>query len=225
MNEKTGRHIHLNMALIGGFFGGFAVINHMDLLASAQTSNLISLALILVGRSSTETLARLGSLGIYVLALVLTVAVPRVLKWNNQLVSIAVDILALISIAFMPDTLDHFVAMYPIFFAMAYQWCSFPTSDGYVSATIFSTNNLRQCVTAFASYLCDRDAKMLAKACMYGKVLLLFHIGVALSWFSCQYFGTHGALLALLPCFTALVQVLLSLNILSFTTARQASHI
>lgn len=224
MNEKAERHIHLNMALIGGFFGGFAVINHMDLLASAQTSNLISLALILVGRSSTETLARFGALGVYVLALALTVVVPRVLKWNNQLVSITLDILALFSIAFMPDTVDHFVAMYPIFFAMAYQWCSFPTSEGYVSATIFSTNNLRQCVTAFAAYLCDRDSRMLGKACMYGKVLLLFHIGVAFSWFACQLFGTHGALLALIPCMTALVQILISLNALPFTF-REASHI
>lgn len=216
MNEKTERHIHLNMTLIGGFFGGFAVINHVDLLASAQTSNLISLALILVGRSSTETLARIGALGVYVLALALTVVVPRIFKWNNQLVSIAVDALALISLAIMPGTLDHFVAMYPIFFAMAYQWCSFPTSEGYVSATIFSTNNLRQCVTAFTSYICDRDPKMLGKACMYGKVLLLFHIGVAFSWFACRYFGTRGALLALVPCLTALLQILVSMHVLPF---------
>ena len=224
MNKKAERHIHLNMALIGGFFGGFAVINHMDLLASAQTSNLISLALILVGRSSAEALARVGALGIYILALALTVMVPRILKWNNQLASIAIDVLALISLAFMPDTLDHFVAMYPIFFAMAYQWCSFPTSEGYVAATIFSTNNLRQCVTAFTAYACDRDPKMLAKACMYGKVLLMFHIGVAFSWFACQFFGTRGALLALLPCMTALVQMLVSLHAVPFLL-RKASHI
>ena len=224
MSEKTERHIHLNMALIGGFFGGFAVINHMDLLASAQTSNLISLALILVGRSSAETLTRFGALLVYILALGLTVAVPRILKWNNQLVSITLDILALISIAFIPDTVDHFVAMYPIFFAMAYQWCSFPTSEGYVSATIFSTNNLRQCVTAFAAYLCDRDPKMLGKACMYGKVLLLFHIGVAFSWFACQSFGTHGAFLALIPCMTAMIQILISMNALPFFI-RETSHI
>ena len=224
MNEKTERHIHLNMALIGGFFGGFAVINHLDLLASAQTSNLISLALILVGRSSEETLARVGALGVYVLGLALTVAVPRILKWNNQLVSIVIDVLALFSVAFMPDTLDHFVAMYPIFFAMAYQWCSFPTSEGYVSATIFSTNNLRQCVTAFATYLCDHYRKMLGKACMYGKVLLLFHIGVAFSWFACQRFGTHGALLALVPCLTALIQVLSRMNALPFVL-RETSRV
>ena len=224
MNEKTERHIHLNMALIGGFFGGFAVINHLDLLASAQTSNLISLALILVGRSSEETLARVGALGVYVLGLALTVAVPRILKWNNQLVSIVIDVLALFSVAFMPDTLDHFVAMYPIFFAMAYQWCSFPTSEGYVSATIFSTNNLRQCVTAFATYLCDHDRKMLGKACMYGKVLLMFHIGVAFSWFACQRFGAHGALLALVPCLTALIQVLSRMNALPFVL-RETSRV
>jgi len=40
------------------------------------------------------------------------------------------------------------LGLYPIFFAMAFQWCSFKGIGGYNSATVFSTNNLRQFVSA-----------------------------------------------------------------------------
>ena len=36
------RWIHFNMAIVGGFLGGFAILNHHELFGSAQTSNLIS---------------------------------------------------------------------------------------------------------------------------------------------------------------------------------------
>jgi uncharacterized membrane protein YoaK (UPF0700 family) len=216
MNTIAERRIHMNMALIGGFLGGFAVINHNDLLASAQTSNLIALALALAGRTSAEVLTRVGALLVYALAFCLTIWVPRKLKWNNQLVSIAIDILALLTLALLPKDLDAFVAMYPIFFAAAYQWCSFPTSEGYTSSTIFSTNNVRQFVTALAAYAVDQDPKMLGKARVFGKVLLAFHVGVAFAWFSCQSFGAHGAFLALVPCLTALTQELAVLDVLPF---------
>ena len=39
MKLKLQRWIHLNMAVIGGFLGGFAILNHHDLFGSAQTSN------------------------------------------------------------------------------------------------------------------------------------------------------------------------------------------
>ena len=44
MDKNTlERRLHLNMTLIGGFFGGYAILNHSDLFGSAQTGNMISL--------------------------------------------------------------------------------------------------------------------------------------------------------------------------------------
>lgn len=43
------RWIHFNMAIVGGFLGGFAILNHHELFGSAQTSNLISVFADLAG--------------------------------------------------------------------------------------------------------------------------------------------------------------------------------
>lgn len=46
MDEATlERRLHLNMTLIGGFMVGYGVINRHDILGSAQTGNMVSLAM------------------------------------------------------------------------------------------------------------------------------------------------------------------------------------
>ena len=51
MDEATlERHLHLTMTLIGGFMGGYAILNRHDVFGSAQTGNMISLAMHLFSR-------------------------------------------------------------------------------------------------------------------------------------------------------------------------------
>lgn len=51
MDEATlERRLHLNMTLIGGFMIGYGVINRHDILGSAQTGNMVSLAMDAVGQ-------------------------------------------------------------------------------------------------------------------------------------------------------------------------------
>ena len=70
--------------------------------------------------------------------------------------------------------MDPFIALYPVFFATAFQWCSFKGADGFNSSCIFCTNNLRQCTTGFAEYLYSKDSEALRRGIFYGKVLLSF---------------------------------------------------
>ena len=54
MDEATlERRLHLNMTLIGGFMVGYGVINRHDILGSAQTGNMVSLAMDAVGHAGT----------------------------------------------------------------------------------------------------------------------------------------------------------------------------
>ena len=39
------RRLHLNMTLLGGFMGGYAVLSHDDFFGSAQTTNMIALTI------------------------------------------------------------------------------------------------------------------------------------------------------------------------------------
>ena len=59
MKSNLQRWIHLNMAVIGGFLGGFAILNHHDLFGSAQTSNLISIAMDTAGHPDSDWLIRI----------------------------------------------------------------------------------------------------------------------------------------------------------------------
>ena len=204
MKDNMERIIHLNMAMIGGFIGGYAILNHCDLFGSAQTANMIILAQEFVGRDRADFFLRLIGLFLYMLGLASSVVIPRLFKnINMKLYSITVDVIALTIVSFIPEKTASFIALYPLFFATAAQWCSFKGMEGYNSSTIFSTNNLRQFTTAFTEYLCDKNLTARHKAKLYGCVLLSYHIGVALSYFASLGWGVHSAFIGLLPAIPA----------------------
>ena len=206
MDKNTlERRLHLNMTLIGGFFGGYAILNHSDLFGSAQTGNMISLAMTAVGHPDEQWLYRILGLLIYIAGLTSTVFISHRLKPSQQKhLSIVLDGLVLFAIGFLPADLNIFVATFPIFFATAFQWCTFKGADGYTSSCIFSTNNLRQCTTSFAEYLCSHDPKALHKGKYFGKVLFFFHVGVAFAFISCRYLGLKGSWVGIIFAVTAI---------------------
>ena len=74
-------------------------------------------------------------------------------KADLHYISIGIDILACLLLAGLPEQMDPVLALYPMFFATAVQWLAFTGAAGYNSATIFSTNNLRQCFASLSEYL------------------------------------------------------------------------
>ena len=157
MDEATlERRLHLNMTLIGGFMVGYGVINRHDILGSAQTGNMVSLAMDAVGHADEEWFFRIIALIIYVASVSLTVILShKISKMSQKRLSILIDGAVLLIIGFYPAEMNPFVALFPIFFATAFQWCSFKGADGFASSSIFCSNNLRQCVTGFTEYLCN----------------------------------------------------------------------
>lgn len=197
--EQAERWLHYVMSLTGGFLSGYAILNRCDLLGSAQTSNMIHTVLNLAGGSLGGLAIRLGALALYVSGIVATVLIPRYTKWDIKRVSLALDAAAVLALGFLPAEMDNMLALYPLFFAMSVQWCSFQGCQGYASATIFSTNNLRQFATAVASFFCSHEEKMREKIKFYGATLISFHLGVAVSWPCCSAAGVKSSWLCFLP--------------------------
>ena len=88
MDEATlERRLHLNMTLIGGFMVGYGVINRHDILGSAQTGNMVSLAMDAVGHADEEWFFRIIALIIYVASVSLTVILSHkisyILTWHK----------------------------------------------------------------------------------------------------------------------------------------------
>lgn len=206
-NSRALRFQHHCVSGIGGFVGTYTIINHHQILATAQTANMIDIVISIFGGNLFDFIVRLGALVIYLFGFFLTLYVPKHTNINIQTLSLIIDALLVVIIAITPSGLNDVIALYPVFLAMSIQWNSFIKVDGYVSSTIFSTNNLKQATTSLMEYFLndDKDYKKLDKSKFYGGNILGYHLGVALSFCSCRIFGTAGIWLCFIPIIFSIV--------------------
>ena len=197
------------MAVAGGVFGGFAVCNLGEIFGNAQTLNLIGIVYNLVYCNFETLLLRIIAVLLYFLGFAAAVVIPKKLRLHSDVISIVVDILAFITLMFLPKNADFLISLYPIFFATAFQWTAFEYIEGYSCSTIFSSNNYRQFTTSLVEYAIDKDKSRLTKTRVFGLTLLYFHIGVALACISAIHFGRLSAfigILVLLPTIFLLIK-------------------
>lgn len=202
--EQLKKYLHFVMALTGGFLGAYTLLNHHDLFGNAQTSNMIYIAMDLVGHNIGDFLLRIMDLAVYAFGFACTVLIPKYTKLNLQVCSIIINVIAGMIICLIPSSVNDFAALCPVLFATSFQWNSFKGAEGFVSSTIFSTNNLRQFTTSFTEFLCDKDHEHLRKTKFYGGVLLSYHFGVAVSFILYLYLGTKGGWFCIFPSLAAL---------------------
>ena len=196
--EHREAMIHYMAAFIGGLFGLYAIICRLTF-GSAQTMNLISLVSDLLGRNIEDFLYRLGVLILYSLAIVMSVLIGERKPWLLKPVSLAIDAVAAIILGFLPEDMDHILALYPIFFAMAFQWCSFKGAYGFVCSSVFSTNNLRQFLTGVVNKIEGKESARVSRMHVFGITLLSFHLGVAVQFAFWQRYGIPSIWFALVP--------------------------
>lgn len=189
---------HLAFCVVGGFFGGYAVLIHGGIMGNAQTVNLVELLLDALRGDPYAVLLHFIALVLYVLGTMLTVLLPHLWGWDMHFVSPAVTAAAAVILAFLPAELNAVVALYPIFFAMSIQFSSFGGARGFYSSTIFSTNNTKQFSLSAANYLCDHDRAHLRKLKFFLLTLVCYHVGVTVSYYAVTLWYIRGAL-AVLP--------------------------
>jgi len=195
--------IHYTLSFIGGYLGLYAIVSRADLFGNAQTANLLGVVRDIIGRDFSDMMLRVGALLIYMTAVILTVWIPEHFSTDLRFISIGIDICAVLLLGFLPARMSPVVALYPVFFAMPFQWCTFKAPGGYNSSTIFSTNNLRQFTTAVTQFLMKKDDAQRDKAKFYGMTLLSFHAGAALSLILYMYCGLSGVWVCLISAFYA----------------------
>lgn len=197
--HKKEAYLHFCVSLIGGFLGGYTIINHCDLLASAQTANLIHIVKTIFSTDYTLLVYLLLSLFVYISGTVTYVLAKKFIKIDIQAISLVLTSLAVIAVGCLPYAINDYLAMMPLIFVLPIQWNAFGDCLGYSSSTIFSTNNLRQTVLAFTNYAINKDAKQLNKAKFFGMTLLSFHIGVAFACAVHIFFGTMSIWFCFVP--------------------------
>jgi len=196
-SNKTDFYRHLSFAAVGGFFGAYALLCRSGILANAQTMNLLELVLSALRGDLRAVLLHIGVLAVYVAGTMLTVLLPYFCRVDNHKAAVFIDAAALLLLGFLPQKMNVLLSLYPIFFAMSFQWSSFSGAQDFVSSTIFSTNNTKQTSLAFAEYLCDKDRAHFRKLRFYGCTLLAFHLGATVGYFAVKLLALRGAWLGI----------------------------
>ena len=127
----------------------------------------------------------------------LTTLLPHYFHINMRRAVPVIDAAAACMIGFFPLDMPVLLSLYPIFFAMSIQWSSFPGACGFVSSTIFSTNNIKQAALAFSNFLCDKEKIHFRKVRFFLFTILCFHVGAAISFFAIQLFSSQSSFLVL----------------------------
>ena len=207
-NPNIELYRHLSFAAVGGFFGAYAILCRCGILASAQTMNLLELTIAALRGDGLAALLHLGALVLYVTGTMLTVLLPHYLNIDMHLAVPAIDAAACVGLCFIPAEANAILSLYPIFFAMSIQWSSFSGAQGFVSSTIFSTNNTKQASLAFAEFITDGDRGHFKKVRFYVFTLLAFHFGAAVSFFAVKLMGVRGAWVNIILAAVAFYMVL-----------------
>ena len=193
MDVRQETRAHHAMAVVGGFFGVYALLTRGGTFGSSETSNLLYLVVAGLDGTWGAALVRLGGTLCYIAGIVLAVLVRRTshmarLRWG----AILIDLAACFLLAWIPPETDPILALYPMLFATAVQWVAYTQAAGYNCATIFSTNNLRQFTEGAAEYLFGRDPEQLRKLRFYGGTLVCFHLGAVWGWWCVRRWGISG---------------------------------
>lgn len=201
MNEKASRQklLHYAVSTVGGFLGGYAIFNHCDFFGNAQTANLIHIVCKIFSADFSALSFLLLALITYISGNVFCVLAEKFIKHDLRLISLIMTSCAVVIIGLFPNIANHYIAVLPILFVMPIQWNAYRTAAGYVSSTIFSTNNLRIAVMSLTRYIIDRDKKQGEQARFYWLTLLGFHSGVALACVASVFLGTLSVWFCFVP--------------------------
>lgn len=191
--------LHYTMSYIGGFLGVYTILLRGGNFGSAQTANLISLVTGWFGGSTTEMVIRIIALAIFIASMVAAYLLPKYVKKDMRRICIWVEFAGILLAGILPEDMNNIVALYPIFAITAFQWGVFEGARGYSSATIFSTNNLKQMVLSWTEFIRTRDAKQKDKAQFYFGTLLSYQIGVLGGFFAVNIWRVSGIWACLIP--------------------------
>ena len=198
--EKTETLAHHTMAVVGGFLGVYALMTRNETFGSSETSNPIYLTIAGLGNSWSSFAVRLGATLCYIAGIVFATLGPKYVKHTDfRYVSLLTDAAACLILAHIPAGTDPVLALYPMFFATAVQWLAYTEAAGFASATIFSTNNLRQCFAGLAEYLHSRQEAQRKRFFFYGGTLICFHLGVIFCWYCMKWWGIKSIYACLFP--------------------------
>ncbi|WP_273463989.1 YoaK family protein [Treponema berlinense] len=205
---KRDAHIHYIVAFCGGFLTVFPLENIVKSFGSSQTTHLIEMVRLLIGKDWFELGLRFAGVLIFALPIFFVTYAKEHTKINVKYLALLVDVAMGFLMWLMPTNWPKVVYLYPTFFAMSLQWSSFSGSYGYAASTNFCTNNFKQTISALTEYFCNGKNEFKLKAQFYGAVLAGYYLGIFAGFKLFEKLGNFCFTLVTIPC--AIIAVLIA---------------
>lgn len=188
---------HLSFALVGGFFGAHAILGPGGIFGNAQTVNLLETLFSAIRGDFVSLGLHLAALAFYVVGVMAAVLLREKFHRDTARISPLLSAVCAFWLGLLPFGLHPAIYLYPIFLAMSFQWTAFTGARGYVSSTIFSTNNVKQASIGLARYISDGQRRHLRRTGFFCLTLITFHVGAAIGALSVHILPRFAAWLAL----------------------------
>lgn len=184
-----GRNTALSDDFYGWIYGALRDLRSWKLRLSPDR-NLMDLLIDVSDGNGFSAAARIGAFLIFSSGIAAAWLLHEFCTLPMRELCIVVDAAALMLSARLPEEVFAFFRVYPLFFATSFQWGSFNHVGQYPSATLFLTENLKNCVTRWLRYFFYRDVQDLTGARIYTLTIANYLLGGSLG---CAAVNIHGA--------------------------------
>lgn len=217
MNEKTQvsdryylmcerNWIYYALMCIAGFFGAYTYLLRGNVFCNAQTGNVVLMGMALGAGKWSEGLYYLIPITAYLMGAFISELVPNPIKhrlpvrWDTFL--IAVEMLAVICLGFVPESAPVQISQITINFIASMQYNTFRQAQGVPVATTFVTNHIRQIGVGMAKelqHLHAEDKPHRKKLTKHLEMLLYFFGGAVIGTVFCNLFLGKAIWITLIP--------------------------
>ena len=145
------------LTAVGGFFGAYTFMLRGNVFCNAQTGNVVLMGIALGTGKWEEGLYYLIPIFAYMLGSFMSELLPKPVKkylpirWDTLL--IAIEMLAVLALGFIPLSAPVQFAQVTINFVASMQYNTFRQAEGIPGATTFATNHIRQIGVGLAKEL------------------------------------------------------------------------
>lgn len=200
------KEIYHVLIVVAGFFGAYTFLLRGNVFCNAQTGNVVLMGMALGAGKWKEALYYLIPISAYTLGAFVSELLPNPVKhhlpvrWDTLL--IAIEMLAVLALGFVPLSAPVQIAQVTINFVASMQYNTFRQAEGVPMATTFATNHIRQLGIGLAkeiSHFRLQDKAHRKKLREHFAMLIFFLAGAVIGTLLCNLLDEKAIWATLLP--------------------------
>lgn len=211
--EKTW--VYFTLICVAGFWGAYTYLLRGGIFCNAQTGNVVLMGLALGSGEWNKAVYYLVPISAYILGAFVSELLPNPLKhrlkvrWDTLL--ILIEMLAVLTLGFVPDSAPVQISQVAINFLASMQYNTFRQAEGVPVATTFVTNHIRQVGVGLAAELRHHhtgNTSHRRKWGRHGGMLFFFITGAVVGTVFGRFLGGRSIWITILPLCVIFVTLL-----------------